>query len=396
MTKRQHDIERYLRGEMTAQEMHALEKEALDDPFLSDALEGAQNTNTDHFLFDLSALQSSVANRAGKHRPKMISLWNWSIGIAAALLLVAVSGIYLIGKLSDERAKIAELSESIDPSAFGEVNSYDTIEIVMPLIRPALASVERPARIERVRAETTRRQIAQREVEANLTDPTTIQIGNEAEEAEGVSRTSAPALSFSPRVIKGTVTSSEDGSVLPGVNVIVKGTNTGTVTDAEGKYEITLSQPDQKLEFTFIGVKSVEAETRNKTNVNVTLTPDYESLSEVVVAGKAVIEDKDKTFNLAQPQGGKDAYEKYIQQKLVYPEQALKNEVEGRVTIQFTVDDKGNLSNFKVINSLGFGCDDEAIRLVREGPAWSPSKKNDKAVTEEVKVGVKFDIPNKN
>lgn len=393
MTKRQNDIERYLRGEMTAQEMHALEREALNDPFLSDALEGAQNTTADHFLFDLKELQSSVSNRAGKRKPKMISMWNWSIGIAAGLLLVAVSGIYLIGKLSGKRPALSENFENVDPSAFGNAGVYDTIEIVMPRVRPAVASLPEPARIARVRSGVRRQ--AEREVEANLTDPATIQIQREAEESV-TNNTSSGYLSFNPKVIKGTVTSSEDGSGLPGVNVVVKGTNIGTITDAEGKYEITLHQPDQKLEFSFIGVKSIEAETRNKTNVNVSLTPDYESLSEVVVTGKEIRQEEDKTFNLAEPQGGKDAYTKYLQQKLVYPEQALKNEVEGRVTIQFTVDNNGNLSNFKVLNSLGFGCDDEAIRLIREGPAWSPSKKNDKAVTEEVKVGLKFDIPNKN
>lgn len=395
MTKRQNDIERYLRGEMTAQEMHALEKDALGDPFLSDALEGAQNSNADHFLFDLRELQSSVANRSGKRRPKMISMWNWSIGIAAGLLLVAVSGIYLIGNLSDKQKALAENVGNVDPSAFENTGRYDTIEIVMPRVRPAIASVPDPARIARVRTGsiTSRQEI---EVEANLTDPTTIQIERETEESVSRTTSSAGVLSFNPRVIKGTVTSSEDGSVLPGVNVVVKGTNIGTITDAEGKYELALNQPDQKLEFHFIGVKSIEAETRNKTNVNVSLTPDYESLSEVVVTGKGIQQEENKTFNLAEPEGGKDAYTKYLQQKLVYPEQALKNEVEGRVTIQFTVDNNGNLSNFKVINSLGFGCDDEAIRLIREGPAWSPSKKNDKAVTEEVKVGLKFDIPNKN
>lgn len=390
MTKRQNDIERYLRGEMTAQEMHALEKEALRDPFLSDALEGAQNSNTDHFLFDLKELQSSVANRSGKRRPKMISMWNWSIGIAAGLLLVAVSGIYLIGNLSDKQKALAENVETVDPSALGNT-SYDTIEIVMPRVRPAIASAHEPARIARVTTGSTIRRPSEIEVEANLTDPATIQIQRNREE----SRSSA-MLSLNPKVIKGTVTSSEDGAVLPGVNVVVKGTNIGTITDAEGKYEITLNQPGQKLEFSFIGVKTIEAETRNKSNVNVTLTPDYESLSEVVVTGKEIKQEDNKTFNLAEPQGGKDAYTKYLQQKLVYPEQALKNQVEGRVTIQFTVDNNGNLSNFKVLSSLGFGCDDEAIRLVREGPAWSPSKKNDKAVTEEVKVGLKFDIPNKN
>lgn len=395
MTNRQHDIERYVRGEMSAGEMHAFEREALNDPFLSDALEGAQNTNPANFLYDLKDLKSSVAQRSGKRRPKIISMWNWSIGIAASLLLIAVSGVYLIGKMANEKRPMAQ-RENIDPSAYG-LSANDTLEIIMPSVPTAIASAEVPEhvrRIERVAARGRVRREAEREVEVNLTDPATIQIQEESEEQSTVGATSAP-LSLNPRVIKGTVISAEDGSALPGVNVVVKGTNMGTITDAEGKYSITLSQPDQKLEFNFIGLKSLVAETRNKTQVNVTLTPDYESLTEVVVTGAAINEAEHPTYNLAEPKGGRNAFSKYVEKKLIYPEQALKNEVEGRVTIQFTVDEEGRLGNFKVINSLGFGCDDEAIRLIREGPAWFPSKKNDKAVAEEVKVGLMFDIPDK-
>ncbi|HEY0770185.1 MAG TPA: TonB family protein [Sphingobacteriaceae bacterium] len=391
MTKRQHDIERYLRGEMTSSEMHALEREALNDPFLSDALEGAQSAQPDHFLFDLQELRSSVANRAGKRKPKIISMWNWSIGIAAGLLLVAVSGIYVIGKLGDRRPMLAENIENVDPAAFGK-SAYDTIEIQMPRVWQTSRETAPIRRIERVATERGVIRHAEREVEVNLTDPATLRIEEAADEQPR--DMSSTAISVKPRTIKGKVTSAEDGSGLPGVNVLVKGTNVGTITDAEGNYEIVLNQPDQKLEFTFIGVKTVVAETRNKTQLNVSLTPDYESLSEVVVSGAAV-KEQHSTFNLAEPEGGRDAFAKYLSEKLVYPEQALANEVEGRVTIQFTIDLNGHIGNFKVLSSLGYGCDDEAIRLIREGPAWAPSKKNDKPVAEEVTVGVKFDIPDK-
>lgn len=392
MTKRQNDIERYLRGEMTMAERHALEKEALNDPFLSDALEGAEAGSLDHFIFDIKELQSSVATRAGRRKPRILSLWNWSIGIAAGLILVAVSGIYIVQQL-DKRPQQNELAEHVDMAALVGARSNDTLEIVMPRIRRVAYRPE-PLRIERLRAEVSARR-TEREVEADLTDPTVIEIESEESPIAVVEPSTSPVLSLDVRTIKGVVTSAEDGSVLPGVNVVVKGTNTGTITDAEGKYEITVSQSNQKLQFSFIGVKTVEAETRNKSSVNVSLTPDYESLSEVVVTGKAVDAEENKTYNLAEPSGGKDAYTKYLEQKLVYPEQALKNEVEGRVTIQFTVEDNGSLSNFKVLNSLGFGCDEEAIRLIREGPSWSPSKKGNKAVAEEVKVRLKFDKPNR-
>jgi TonB family protein len=392
MTKRQHDIERYLRGEMIASEMHALEKEALKDPFLSDALEGWQNSSSDNLLFDLRELRSSVANRTHKHKPKVISIWNWSIGIAAALMLIGISGVYIISNIPKKENPVAQ-NEQLDPSAFGETKP-DTLDIIMP--PQTIASSEVPARIRRIERVTSGVQEprrTEREVEANLTDPSTLQIEREEESQTDRSAIASPELTVNTRVVSGVVTSSEDGSVMPGVNVVVKGTSIGTVTDAEGRYEIALNKPDQKLQFSFIGVKTLEAETRNKQRVNVTLTADYASLSEVVVTGAGVNNTEHPTYNLAEPEGGRDAYSEYLQQKLKYPEQALKNQVEGKVTVQFTVDPNGKLGNFKVIHSLGFGCDDEAIRLIREGPAWFPSKKDDKPVTEEVKVGLKFEIP---
>lgn len=84
------------------------------------------------------------------------------------------------------------------------------------------------------------------------------------------------------RTISGKVTSAEDGSALPGVNVVVKGTTNGTVTDANGKY--SLSVPTNGiLVFTFIGLTSQEVEVGERSSVDVQLQQDLQQLSEVVV-----------------------------------------------------------------------------------------------------------------
>ena len=56
MRNRKSDIEKYLRGELSPAEMHALEKEALKDPFLAEALEGVEQTGADNFLYDLHGI----------------------------------------------------------------------------------------------------------------------------------------------------------------------------------------------------------------------------------------------------------------------------------------------------------------------------------------------------
>jgi Ca-activated chloride channel homolog len=85
--------------------------------------------------------------------------------------------------------------------------------------------------------------------------------------------------------ITGTVTSADDGSAMPGVNVVLKGTKTGTVTGADGKYRITV--PDQRatLVFSFVGYRTKEVNADGKTIINIKLEPETTNLSEVVVSG---------------------------------------------------------------------------------------------------------------
>lgn len=105
-------------------------------------------------------------------------------------------------------------------------------------------------------------------------------------------------LAFSPsqdRVIKGKVTAASDGSAMPGVNVLLKGTTTATTTDGNGAYEITVPSSGGKLIFNFIGYVSQEIKIGEKDIINVTLAEDIQALEEVVVIGYGVQKRKDVT-----------------------------------------------------------------------------------------------------
>lgn len=84
--------------------------------------------------------------------------------------------------------------------------------------------------------------------------------------------------------VTGRVTSSDDGSALPGVSVVVKGTTRGTTTDANGSYRINAG-PNTTLTFSFVGFKSQDIAVGNRTAVNVVLAADASTLNEVVVTG---------------------------------------------------------------------------------------------------------------
>lgn len=95
-------------------------------------------------------------------------------------------------------------------------------------------------------------------------------------------------------VVTGIVTSDKDGSVLGGVNVVVKGAGTGTTTNADGAYSIRASNNGVLL-FSFMGYAAQEVDVRNRTSVNVALSADNRSLDEVVVVGYGTQRKRDLT-----------------------------------------------------------------------------------------------------
>ncbi|MDO1445358.1 TonB-dependent receptor [Rhodocytophaga aerolata] len=109
-------------------------------------------------------------------------------------------------------------------------------------------------------------------------------------------------LQAQDRTVSGRVTSADDGTALPGVNVSVKGTTSGTATNAEGDY--TLSVPsDATLVFSFIGLTSQEVPVGNRSVINVQMASDIKSLNEVVVIGYGSQQKKDLTGNIASVSG---------------------------------------------------------------------------------------------
>ena len=98
--------------------------------------------------------------------------------------------------------------------------------------------------------------------------------------------------------IKGTV--SDNIGTMPGVNVIIKGTNIGTLTDSDGNFQITAKTNDT-LMFSYLGYKSQEVPINNRNTINIKLREDTTTLSEVVVnAGYYTVKDKERTGSIAK------------------------------------------------------------------------------------------------
>lgn len=93
------------------------------------------------------------------------------------------------------------------------------------------------------------------------------------------------------RTISGKVTSPENEGV-PGVNVLLKGTNVGTATKADGTYQISVPDKAGTLVFSFIGYKTADVTIGNQSTINIQLEADLVNLNEVVVTANAIVREK--------------------------------------------------------------------------------------------------------
>lgn len=212
--------------------------------------------------------------------------------------------------------------------------------------------------------------------------------------------------------VKGRVVTSE-GKGLPGVAIIVANTNSGTITDADGNYLIKVARGKQ-LVFSFVGFKTqVIDATQNEQNV--IMLPEPKELGEIVVVaygneptkGEEVAVQKlgeptknGEIFTVVEqnPQfpGGIRELGSYLGRNIKYPAPAQRANVQGKVFVQFVVGEDGDIRSPKILKGLGFGCDEEALRVVLGMPNWTPGKQNGKAVAVQYNLPIAFVLEKSN
>ena len=452
MTDYRNDIEKYLNGELTPAERNALERKALHDPFLADALEGAEQIKAAEFSKDVALLNAQIAIK------KSVSVWMWPARIAAGLAIIAVSSYIVWTVMKPEPAKdlaFEKREPAVTPSMSSDSIAPTTGELSPPPVEQPSGPVVRekdvatrstyPSKTEakptqsatggaEIKSEPVADAIVAEETKADgvkaedisVTEPVsqTKPIEKEAEvshakAADDLERKAAykkkavpagrqdaaPAAadkneaglasSISPNVIRGQITSAEDGSSLPGVNVIIKGRVIGTVTDSHGNYQLNSPEQNPTLVYNFIGMQSQEVKVENKNEIDIQLHESDAELAEIVITASRIPElsYNNSITSLAYPETGSKNYKEYLKNNTRYPEQAKVNKIEGRVTVQFTIEANGTLTNFTILHSIGSGCDEELIRLIKEGTKWIPTKKDNVPVQDKAKVRLKFELP---
>lgn len=212
-------------------------------------------------------------------------------------------------------------------------------------------------------------------------------------------------------VVRGKVVTS-DGKGLPGVSIVVVNLQRGTITDAQGNYAINVARGKQ-LAFSFIGFK-MQVLDALQGEQNVVMIPEIAELKGVTVVGEPIpsqsgggrqvqggqtaptMSKEGTIFTKAEQNpefpGGVRGLGDFLSTNLKYPAAARRAHVEGKVFIEFTIDENGVVKDPHVVKGIGFGCDEEAMRIMGIMPNWTPAKQNGKpvAISYQLPIGFEF------
>lgn len=438
-------IELYLTGKLDAAQAHQVERLMLQSEFDAEAMEGfeSQPTNIQH---DLALLNDQLEERLAQEKNDPRFLW---IKIAASVFILALSSYLVWDIVKEESAEPITISkdERQEENTLGSdqpVNVNDSSLLALnetteeetetkdlskkednddkpnagipkePPQAPTTSNMNNDDLLEVVEEDFLAAEEVDIIEEAVIQSEITETLQGRAAGIEVSEKESTPVAARSSDVItkkvnevnnssvSGKVTSADNGAPLPGVNVVVKGSTQGTVTDIDGKYKIEGIDTTTKnsLVFSFIGLETEEKVVDVNSPLNIEMQPDEQQLSEVIVTAEGIKRksqalgyatseiSKEEQGSVAQPIIGLDKYNLYLEDSIRYPLGSYKT---GRVVVTFNIEPDGSLTSFKIKRSLGAKEDQEAIRLIQEGPAWRPANNENISITSTAKVVVKFE-----
>lgn len=412
-------LKKWLEGSITWQEERELEQLAQGDPMLADALAGVRALPESNHLKQVENLKAHLQERVGRKRQGLI-FYLPRVAAAAAIVGTLSFGIWFLSEDGGSRKSGVEnqnsnanraTTETLAPP-LADVQAMDTNAALAiedraatplnpgqetaPLIKPTVPKkdgvvVEVPADTQPAIADTAFPTISE-DAKPDLAAKKAEAAPQAYEPAKSQARTRTLSTPMPDgRIISGKVTDAS-GEPLIGASIVVAGTNQGTVSDLEGRFKIELPKDKELLMISYVGYDSKEVRLDASDTVNLQLQPGGMALEEVVVtkysndtnngANRSADTTAKKIDALAgkvpgvqkiqqpSPRGGFDKFKNYIAKNLRYPKTAQEAGIEGEVGVTFQILSNGKLTNFKIVKSLGYGLDEEAIRLLREGPRW--------------------------
>ena len=449
------DLLLYLRGKLSGKEKNRIERDMQRDPFEAEAMEGFDSFEPDEIEEDLLEINSRL-NRRVKRKNRFIA---YRIAASIAVIIGLSLTYFLISDREIREVPVKpEISESLElPEGKEAEEIEEKLEIIgdkeekgpekkkFPEEKPLRESIEPPVAekdevvkrpeldMSDIGDETVRIEESE-EVKGEIQPEEVLEITAAPEAAETVrmavenAKTAeaeketitedyyrqparAAKKSFTPEMqegkkeglISGLVLSAEDSMPVPGATVWLEGTDRGTVTDEQGRFEIKpTGEGDNELNVSFIGMDPVKTRVSSDAELEILMKPNALALEEVVIVkqgktahelagGVSRIENVDGTpennYQGAYPLEGKREFKEYIKENIVFPDSELEKAI---VVLKFVISPFGKPKNIEVVRSPGEEFSKEAIRLLIEGPDWSPAKKEGKYIEDEKRIRIVF------
>ncbi|MDR2627476.1 MAG: carboxypeptidase-like regulatory domain-containing protein [Dysgonamonadaceae bacterium] len=336
----------YIQGQQKGKDAHRIEKEAMKDPFLSDALDGFDRITGNH----LSRIENMKKHITASTRAKTGHLKYRNIA-ASILLILSLGGYWLMREKNTSPVK--------------ELYSYDE---KMKKTIPAEENIPEPV------SPQTNTQYSKKQ--------------NQHAAEKKIHESPKPVTKKSPvQNIKGQITDSR-GEPLAGASITQQGTNRSVISDIQGHFSLNTTDTGS-LKISYLGYENKKIPLDSaKHDLLIAMHDDELVLNEVVVVSYGTqkkqsmvgsisrIATPDKIPNKKpKPVIGKKAYRKYLIDNMIHPTDDACKDVKGNVKLSFTVNANTRPDKITIIKSLCPSADQEAIRLIQEGPDWMPGNK---------------------
>ena len=402
------DFSRYHSNRMTDRERNAFEKKLQSDPFAAEASEGFSSLDPEIAERDIAELKERITKRSSGDRRRLL------YGIAASVtVLIAVSSILLLTRPQERVKEIAynqpeskteeitipkeETVKDVNEFASGESAEKAPADEKPGANQPLAMAADKPASEKNKQQEAIKKEVTDKAYEQ--VRPAEVQEAREAEIAEKVPVTKAvlaDRAASQPASISGKIVSSEDNLPLPGATIIIKGTKQGTVSDVNGNFVIeSPGNLNVTLVASYMGMDPKEFKPAPGADNEIKLDPSALALNEVVVVGYGVsrktsgYEDDESGYSPPAPVNGQREFNRYISENIVRPDTATASQ-KNVVVLSFTVSETGRIDSIEVVRSPGRIFSQEAIRLLKEGPAWKPARENGNSIQDEVRIRIVF------
>ena len=380
----------YNQGKLSPMDMHKVERHLLNCELCTDATEGFSGIGGKQDVHkSVEELKKRIGQQVSPEAAEQKSNAFRYIGIAASIIiLLSITYIFIDRNAPADAEKPEELAlqskKSEDKSDLG--STKEMVEIPEDLSE-IVETPEEEQTLQLQHLEESTPQPLPLQTQPIATQESVMGAGSTTQPRE-----TPPDLAVSD--LASTTVSPSDAS--NDIQEMVLGDQTGQEDQA-----FAVEAEEELLDDSMTDRISVEKDTKMEL-ASVEKTSDNESLenpararsAEVVdLSGKAIGGAKKARRNMnmdPEPAIGFEAYKVYLRENVRYPEEARINNIKGTVVVEFAIKQGSAYSNFKIIQELGYGCDKEAQRLIKEGPNWNAAIRNGEVVKEKVRVSVEF------